>query len=149
MKKFTALDTDLVRRGMFFIKTGGILFLKLRGKRGTFFLLGGILAGYWRDISIVEDLSLQYLQKVRPPNSWFLLEKSVFVTFANKLRAYSIMNLHDPYGKPLGFFTSASFALDVSIELIVLSNRPKILIIALDPKTSQIPIAILIAGPNK
>jgi hypothetical protein len=47
---------------MFFIKTGGILFFKLRGKRGMFFLLGGVLAGYWLGISIVGDLSLQYLQ---------------------------------------------------------------------------------------
>jgi hypothetical protein len=44
-------------RGMFFIKTGGILFFKLRGKRGMFFLLGGVLAGYWLGISIVGDLS--------------------------------------------------------------------------------------------
>jgi hypothetical protein len=43
MKKFSALDTDLVRRGMFFIKTGGILFLKLRGKRGMFFYWAGFL----------------------------------------------------------------------------------------------------------
>jgi hypothetical protein len=42
MKKFAALDTGLVWRGMFFIKTGGILFLKMRGKRGMFFLLGGV-----------------------------------------------------------------------------------------------------------
>jgi hypothetical protein len=58
---------------MFFIKTGGILFFKLRGKRGMFFLLGGVLAGYWLCISIVGDLSLQYLQNVRPQDTWFLV----------------------------------------------------------------------------
>ena len=52
MKKFAALDTDLVWQGMFFIKTGGILFLKLRGKRGMFFLG----AGFKRDIGGVSQL---------------------------------------------------------------------------------------------
>ncbi len=41
MKKFAALDTGLVWQGMFFIKTGGILFLKMRGKRGMFFYWAG------------------------------------------------------------------------------------------------------------
>jgi hypothetical protein len=40
------------RRGMFFIKTGGILFLKLRGKRGIFFYL----AGFRQDIGGVSHL---------------------------------------------------------------------------------------------
>ena len=61
MKKFAALDMGMMWRGMFFIKTGGILFLKLRGKRGMFFYWAGFLAGYWRGISSVRDLSLQYL----------------------------------------------------------------------------------------
>ncbi len=42
----------------FFIKTGGVLFLKLRGKRGMFFYW----AGYWRVISIIGDLTCQYLK---------------------------------------------------------------------------------------
>jgi hypothetical protein len=58
MKKFAALDRGLVWRGMVFIKTGGVLFLKLRGKRGMFFYW----AGYWRGISIVGDLTCQNLQ---------------------------------------------------------------------------------------
>ena len=39
-------------RGMFFIKTGGILFLKLRGKRGMFFYW----AGFRRDTGWVSQL---------------------------------------------------------------------------------------------
>jgi len=52
MKKFAALERGLVWRGMFFIKTGGILFLKLRGKRGIFFYL----AGFRLDIGWVSQL---------------------------------------------------------------------------------------------
>ena len=52
MKKFAALDMGMMWRGMFFIKTGGILFLKLRGKRGMFFNL----AGFRRDIGGVSQL---------------------------------------------------------------------------------------------
>jgi len=39
-------------RDMFFTKTGGILFLKLRGKRGMFFYW----AGFRRDIGWVSQL---------------------------------------------------------------------------------------------
>jgi hypothetical protein len=52
MKKFAALKMGMMWRGMFFIKTGGILFLKLRGKRGMFFYW----AGFWRDIGGVFQL---------------------------------------------------------------------------------------------
>jgi hypothetical protein len=38
--------------GIFFIKTGGILFLKLQGKRGMFFYW----AGYRRDTGGVSQL---------------------------------------------------------------------------------------------
>jgi hypothetical protein len=41
MKKFAALEVGMMWRGMFFIKTCGILFLKLRGKRGIFFYWAG------------------------------------------------------------------------------------------------------------
>jgi hypothetical protein len=63
-KKIAALDTGLVWRGMFFIKTGGILFLKMRGKRRYIFFIGrglsGILAGdfnYWRPKFTVYAIS--------------------------------------------------------------------------------------------
>ena len=46
------LDHPTWRRGMFFIKTGGILFLKLQGKRGMFFYW----AGYRRDTGGVSQL---------------------------------------------------------------------------------------------
>jgi hypothetical protein len=52
MKRFAALEMGMMWRGMFFIKTGGILFLKLRGKRGMFFYL----AGFWRDTGGVFQL---------------------------------------------------------------------------------------------
>ena len=52
MKKFVALEMGMMWRGMFFIKTGGILFLKLRGKRGMFF----IGRGFWRDTGGVFQL---------------------------------------------------------------------------------------------
>jgi hypothetical protein len=52
MKKFAALEMGMMWRGMFFIKTGGILFLKLRGKRGMFFYW----AGFRRDIGGVSQL---------------------------------------------------------------------------------------------
>jgi len=52
MKKFAALERGLVWRGMFFIKTGGILFLKLQGKRGMFFYW----AGYRRDTGGVSQV---------------------------------------------------------------------------------------------
>ena len=52
MEKFAALDMVMMWRGMFFIKTGGILFFKLRGKRGMFF--NG--AGFRRDIGWVSQL---------------------------------------------------------------------------------------------
>ena len=51
-KKFHALNTVLEWRGMFFIKTGGIVFLKLRGKRGMFFYW----AGFRRDTGGVFQL---------------------------------------------------------------------------------------------
>ncbi len=47
-------------RGMFFIKTGGVLFLRLRGKRGMFFLR----AGFTRDIGWVFQLLETYLAKI-------------------------------------------------------------------------------------
>ena len=52
MKKFAALDMGMMWRGMFFIKIGGILYLKLRGKRGMFF--NG--AGFKRDTGWVSQL---------------------------------------------------------------------------------------------
>jgi hypothetical protein len=52
VKKFAALEMGMIWRGMFFIKTGGILFLKLRGKRGMFFYW----AGFWRDTGGVSQL---------------------------------------------------------------------------------------------
>ena len=52
MKKFAALERGLVWRGTFFIKTDGILFLKLQGKRGMFFYW----AGYRRDTGGVSQL---------------------------------------------------------------------------------------------
>ena len=52
MKKFAALERGLVWRGKFFIKTGGVLFLRLRGKRGMFFLR----AGFKRDTGWVSQL---------------------------------------------------------------------------------------------
>ena len=55
-KKFHAPNMWSEWQGMFFINTGGILFLKLRGKRGMFFYW----AGYWRGISIVGDLTYHY-----------------------------------------------------------------------------------------
>ena len=58
MEKFAVLDVGV----MFFIKTGRVPFFKLRGKRGMFFYWAGFLAGYWRGISIVEDLTCQYLE---------------------------------------------------------------------------------------
>jgi hypothetical protein len=46
MKKFAALDRGLVWRGMFFIKTGGVLFLNGAGYWRDGRGLSGILAGY-------------------------------------------------------------------------------------------------------
>ena len=51
-------------RGMLYIKTGGVLFLNCEVSEVCFFLLGGVLAGYWRGISIVEDLTCQYMKFV-------------------------------------------------------------------------------------
>ena len=56
MKKNSALDMGTEWRGMFFITTGGVL----AGSAGYFLKQGGVQAGYWRGISIVGDLSLQY-----------------------------------------------------------------------------------------
>ena len=58
IEKFAVLDVA----GYIFYKNRRGTFFKFRGKRGMFFLLGGVLAGYWRGISIVEDLTCQYMK---------------------------------------------------------------------------------------
>jgi hypothetical protein len=51
-KKIAALEMGMMWRGMFFTKSGGILFLKLRGKRGMFFYW----AGFGRDTGGISQL---------------------------------------------------------------------------------------------